>query len=136
MTNPWFQEDGLYITFDGQFGSAGKGLLAAWLGHQYRGAIDMVTSNAGPNSGHTFYWPGTDVKECLRQLPVSAVVISYSNNFRRPLVYLNAGAVIDREILIREMKLYPGRVVVHRNAACILEADLGLNPEIASTGSG
>jgi hypothetical protein len=27
----WFEEPGAYVLVDGQFGSTGKGLLAAWI---------------------------------------------------------------------------------------------------------
>ena len=39
------------ILFDGQYGSTGKGLAAAWVGESNE--IDWCTTNASANAGHT-----------------------------------------------------------------------------------
>ena len=67
----WFAENGVYALFDGQFGSSGKGLLAAAIGQAFKDDIDLVTTNAGPNSGHTAYIDGEKV--VLHQLPMAGV---------------------------------------------------------------
>jgi adenylosuccinate synthase len=56
-----FTSNGVHILADGQFGSCGKGALASWLAWQaYEEGIpfNAVVTNAGPNSGHTFYHDG------------------------------------------------------------------------------
>lgn len=42
----------LNIIMDGQFGSTGKGSLAAYLGLNH--PADIYLSNLSPNAGHTF----------------------------------------------------------------------------------
>ena len=46
----------LNIIFDGQFGSTGKGKIAAYLARKYN--IDLAISNNMPNAGHTFWHEG------------------------------------------------------------------------------
>ncbi len=43
----------LNIIIDGQFGSTGKGLLAAYVGTKFH--VDVAMTNGSPNAGHTFY---------------------------------------------------------------------------------
>lgn len=136
-----FNSGGAHVLVDGQFGSTGKGLLASWLaemaienGVQFRAAI----TNAGPNSGHTFYHDGE--KHVLKQLPTFAVA-SYLRGSTIPAI-LSAGAVINPEILAAEAARYPGLpVFVHPNAAMITEDDINMERSgsiaaVASTGSG
>ena len=66
----WFTVDGSYAIVDGQFGSTGKGLLAAFVERETCGhgnVPDTVATNAGPNSGHTFY-DSLGNKHVLKQL--------------------------------------------------------------------
>lgn len=124
MTKPVFADYGAHVLVDGQFGSTGKGLFAAYLAEKAirEGvAFDTVISNAGPNSGHTFY-DKVEGKVVLKQLPTFAVA-SYLRGRTIP-VYLSAGAVIDVEVLRRECDAYPGIPVgIHPNAVVITEAD-------------
>lgn len=118
-----FADAGIHCVVDGQFGSTGKGVLAAFLaeraiaeGKQFMGCI----SNAGPNSGHTFYYNGE--KHVLKQLPTFAVA-SYLMGFPVP-VFLSAGAIIDLSILYTEAAKYPGiLIIVHPNATLVTEED-------------
>lgn len=118
-----FERIGIHCVVDGQFGSTGKGALAAWLAEKamQEGAMfGACVSNAGPNSGHTFYHNGN--KHVLKQLPTFAVYCSLSG-FNVP-VYLSAGAIIDLEILIDEAKRYPDvDIRIHPNAAVITDWD-------------
>lgn len=123
MRNELFETYGLHALADGQFGSTGKGVLAAWLAEQailngasFAGCI----SNAGPNSGHTFY-NGSE-KHVLKQLPTFAVA-SYLMGEGMP-VLLSAGAIIDPEILAYEAAKYPGiQIFVSPQAGVIRQRD-------------
>ena len=126
----WFQHPGVYAVFDGQFGSTGKGLLSAAFGAEYAKEIDVVTTNAGPNSGHTAYIDGKKV--VTHQLPIASVAAKF-----KPLTYLNAGAVIDPQILRSEMEEHgTTEVEIHPNAAWVSIDDKGQNADISSTGMG
>lgn len=117
-----FEPHGVHAVVDGQFGSTGKGALSAALAEAsitYGVDFAAVISNAGPNSGHTFYYDG--VKHVLKQLPCFAAYRALRGD---PLpVVLTAGAIIDPEILIKEAEQYPEIIYVHPNAAVITSAD-------------
>jgi adenylosuccinate synthase len=124
MRNSLFERTGAHVLVDGQYGSTGKGVLAAWLAFQNGDWTDTgwkgVISNAGPNSGHTFYHQGE--KHVLKQLPTFAVASYLLGNIMP--VYLSAGAIIDPEILTLEALKYPGiPIFVHPNAAVITPHD-------------
>lgn len=136
-----FENHGAHVLVDGQYGSTGKGVLAAWLAlqakeqrHVFAGCI----TSAGPNSGHTFYHEGE--KHVLKQLPTFAVASSLMG-VDVP-IYLSAGAVINPEILRAEAMKYPRvSIVVHPNAAVITPADIeaehsGSVAAVAGTASG
>jgi len=138
----WFMNPGAFVLVDGQFGSTGKGLLAGALAEAGSGQITMVTSNAGPNSGHTAYDPVSGEKIMTQQIPVAAVVLDRLID-RSVGTYLNAGAIIDKDILERESKLLSSMtpVYIHPCAAVIEQVDRdnesgGAIAAIASTGKG
>jgi len=127
MTNDslWLHDTGVHCLVDGQFGSTGKGALAAWLAEysittgMYRSFSGSITS-AGPNSGHTFYVDKEKI--VLKQLPTFAVYL-YKRGITVP-VYLSAGAVIDPLTLKEEADRFPGLpIYVHPNAAVVTEMD-------------
>jgi adenylosuccinate synthase len=130
-----FEESGIHAIVDGQFGSTGKGALAAWLAfqsHKLGIPVDGSIYSGGPNSGHTFYLGGK--KHVLKQVPTAAVVLSLIEEIPQP-VYLSAGAIIDKEILFEEAERYPHlRIYVHPNAAVvsILDKETELNGTIAA----
>ena len=125
MNKPLFDSYGIHCVVDGQFGSTGKGVLAAWLAKMaaskdidFRGTF----SNAGPNSGHTFYHDGE--KHVLKQLPTFAVATHLLEPDLTHPVILTAGAIIDPEILAVEATKYPDLMIyVHPNAAVIRQQD-------------
>ena len=138
-----FGDYGIHAIADGQFGSTGKGVLAAWLAARaVEQDIDFraCVSNAGPNSGHTFYHNGE--KHVLKQLPTFAVA-AHLLGMDMP-VFLTAGAVIDPEILWAECARYPGVQVFVNNMASVItpedkhsEADpAGSIAAVAGTRSG
>lgn len=116
-----FCDSGVHVLADGQYGSCGKGALASWLAHkaiEEEVGFHAVVSNAGPNSGHTFYHEG--MKHVLKQLPTFGVQ-SYLLGHGYP-IYLTAGAIIDPHILLQEIGRYPGiQVYVHPCAGVVNE---------------
>lgn len=135
----FFKGPGAYVLVDGQYGSTGKGLLASAMTDA---AMDRnvrhVTTNAGPNSGHTAYFKGEKVM--TQQIPIMSKMMAAKGYHH--VCYLNAGAVIDPAILRREADL-PYSVVaslrISDYAAIIEEADkapVASLAKIASTGKG
>ena len=131
---------GAYFVVDGQFGSTGKGLISAALGQHFGDRPNVVTNNAGPNSGHTHYdRPGNPV--VLKQLPsFAATAREHWSPGPTPTTYLNAGAIINPDKLrddIKQTGVYP---IIHPHAALIdpesFEEDEDTTQRIASTGQG
>lgn len=111
---------GAHVLVDGQFGSTGKGLLAAYMAVNHGDPIEAVITNAGPNSGHTAYWG--DEKIVLKQLPTFPVIRARMG-MEVPPVFISAGAIIDHEILNREVEKYGIKVHLSAQAAVIHEED-------------
>lgn len=140
----WFQFPGAYALVDGQFGSTGKGALATLIGALFGDKINIVTTNAGPNSGHVGYLPGgpESAKILTQQIPVAAAVAHVLFPRNPPLAYLNGGAVIDPRILANEALDYGfnyRNLWVHPNAAIIdpeYKDDVPSLKAIASTNKG
>ena len=110
------------VVIDGQFGSTGKGLAAAYQCEKAKDVdwkMVICTTNAAPNAGHTTVMPDGR-KFVTFHLPTMAVI------HPEPPIYLNAGAIIDIDMLQDElgvMGVDPGRVSIHPNAAVITEED-------------
>lgn len=131
---------GFYAVVDGQYGSTGKGLLASVLAEHCGGLVDIVTSNAGPNSGHTSYHG--DDKVVLRQLPTFSVMHQLFHD-EMPRTHLNAGAIIEPECLMTEVLAHvgdPSKLTVSNNAAVVnksaKEIEKAMVDRIGSTGKG
>lgn len=124
----------LNILIDGQFGSTGKGLVASYVGYYCH--VDIAVTNASMNAGHTFYLDNT--KYVTKHLPISGILNHRSS------IYLCAGAIINPEYLLEEIKTFdidPDRVFIHPRAAVIEQCDVdyehdGSVKKIASTRSG
>lgn len=115
---------------------------------------NVVTTNAGPNSGHTAFWDfwGTAKQDpalgeqgyykiMTQQIPVASVFLERLGH--KPYTFLNAGAVIDSDILNNERKSFAldhNRILIHPNAAVITDMDKAQDQEtvrqIAGTGKG
>lgn len=137
--NEYFSKPGASVLVDGQFGSTGKGLLACWLAEHHGQDFTHVTTNAGPNSGHTAYFRGKKIM--TQQLPVAGVVAHQMGY--KPKLFLNGGAVIDPKILINELGYYKiprQHMVIHPCAAKISEADVAddqlIRQAVSGTGKG
>lgn len=121
----------LWIVVGGQFGSEGKGKIAAHIVQQE--GIDVCIRCGGPNSGHSVTIDSRTV--VLRQLPTG-----YINKKTRLLI--PAGALIDLDVLRNEIEtidIDPSRVGVDRNTMVIdqrdkdYEARIGLQQRLSST---
>jgi adenylosuccinate synthase len=144
-TAGWFRTNGAYVLVDGQYGSTGKGVAASLLAAYSVEAgldIDIVTSNAGPNSGHTgILADGTTWIN--KQIPIATSVLDHLGKPAK-LTYLNGGAVIDVDGLVQEWRKLSDEgqksVWVHPHAAVVRDEDRDANTSmvrnIASTGKG
>lgn len=90
----------LQVVVGGQFGSEGKGALAAWLARREWKPLFAVRV-AGPNAGHTAY-DDDGVEFKLQQVPVAAVLKQLTPG--QISLGIAAGSEIDIAILEREMK--------------------------------
>jgi adenylosuccinate synthase len=126
----FFQPGKISFVLGGQFGSEGKGAACAYLAaeaHRHKVPLSIVTTNAGVQSGHTSVHEG--IKRVLFHLPTAAVVLNdiASRNpvsLSPPAVYLNAGSIIDPDVLRKELEdtQYPlDRLFIHPNAAVITD---------------
>lgn len=133
----------LDVVIDGQFGSTGKGLLAAWLSSD---RYDLHITNAGAQAGHTSYHQLDDTKRKITAFHLSTAGIHQKLNGGRGLQYLSAGCIIDPVSLLKEIAEFnytPEDLFIHPNAAVIYdhhrfrEGDPFSGPAtIASTGKG
>lgn len=133
---------GAHVVVDGQYGSTGKGLAVSMLAHIFGNNVRWVSSNAGPNSGHTSYVG--DQKIVLKQLPTYPVIAAKLTGKGDVITRLNAGAVIDPYTLAEEIAHYAKPLdiplSVHPHAAIIqgneVADDVGTRERIGSTGKG
>src|SRR5882762_7099512 len=82
----------------GQFGSEAKGAAAAYVATRSDANFNIATTNAGAQAGHTSIHDG--VKKVVFHLPTFSL-------YRDCFTYLNAGSVIDPEVLLRELEENP-----------------------------
>lgn len=138
----WFGEPGAYVLVDGQYGSTGKGLMADVLAQYARQTgrwPDAVTTNAGPNSGHTAVMD--DGRRIMtQQIPVLSAVAATEYDRYIPTM-LNGGAVLDMAQVHKEAREFGVWPFIH-GAAAIIHPDhyrmfnSGSMDAIASTGKG
>lgn len=103
----------LLVVVGGQFGSEGKGHLAAQLGARLA-PNSLVIRTGGPNAGHTV-WDASGVEHKLRHLPTPIAMREDIN------VALAAKSIIDPRVLAAELARFPGREVFVDPAATVLE---------------
>lgn len=118
------------VVVGGQFGSEGKGKVAAYLSPEH----DMAIRTGGPNAGHTFEHDGTVFK--LQTIPCSVVN-------KNTLIAIGAGGLIDLNILQREINetgIESDRLMIDPQAGIIDEihaqSEIALKGRIGSTGKG
>jgi adenylosuccinate synthase len=122
----------VWVVVGGQYGSEGKGKIAAFITLQEQ--IDICVRCGGPNSGHCFV-DDSGTLQALRQIPTGFVR-------PRTRLLIPAGGLIDLEVLRRELCLLglgSDRVGIDRHAMIIEESDrraeqdLGLRRRLSST---
>lgn len=105
---------GASFILGGQWGSEGKGAAAAWLATQNK--FDIITTNAGAQAGHTSTHKG--VTKVVFHLPTASL-------YTECMTYLNAGSIIDPEVLLKELSDNPNVLAngffIHPNAAVITD---------------
>lgn len=118
------------VIVGGQYGSEGKGKIAAYLAPDFQHAV----RTGGPNAGHTVR-NGNDIV-VLRHLPCALVN-------RQAKLYLGAGAIIDPSLLLQEITsngVGPHRLSVDPHAVVVVDSHLAseraLVERIGSTGKG
>lgn len=118
------------VLIGGQYGSEGKGQVAAYLAREY----DVLVRVGGPNAGHRVSSESGEFT--YHHLPSGC----RDTNAR---ILIGAGAVINPTKLIAEVKnlqIDPSRLIIDENAVTISEADLSgegqLKENISSTGQG
>jgi adenylosuccinate synthase len=122
----------VWVIVGGQYGSEGKGKIAAFI--TLREQIDICVRCGGPNSGHCFVDESGEFR-ALRQIPTGYV---------RPeaRLLIPSGGLIDLEVLRRELEMLclgPDRVGIDRRAMVIEESDriaeqeLNLRERLSST---
>ncbi|MEL7585263.1 MAG: adenylosuccinate synthetase [Prolixibacteraceae bacterium] len=119
------------VIVGGQFGSEGKGQIAAHISPEY----DCLMRVGGPNAGHTvFEKPANHV---FHLLP--------SGTYRSPntKLLIGPGAVLNLDKLLDEIRIFSieaGRLVIDENAVIIsqkdIEAEQRIKDNISSTGQG
>lgn len=113
----------------GQFGSEGKGVIAAGLAHLF----DVAIRTGGPNAGHSFYFKGELYK--MRSVPCAWVNPTCA-------LAIGPGAVVDPVLLRQEAALVRRRIAVDPLATIITseqhreEVDAGMRASIGSTTEG
>lgn len=140
----FYQKGRASVIIDGQYGSTGKGLLAGYLARHSEMPQGHVThtTNAAPNAGHTTEWEEREIrggeltvdpkKLVTYHLPTGGVL-------RGELCYINAGAVVDIPMFLRELsdaETLMGRrlmVQIHPQAAMLLPEDRAEEASEAST---
>jgi adenylosuccinate synthase len=125
----WFA-DGVHFIVDGQFGSTGKGALAAVIARAGRQSIEIYATNAGPNSGHTAVVGANKI--VTTQIPVGAAVARILPGPRFE-TYLTAGAIINAAMLQHEVEKYGVVPTVHPCAAMITSGHVALEQENGSS---
>jgi len=110
------------VLVDGQFGSTGKGLLAAYLALQPQNEVDIATTNASANAGHWTKFQSTPERNfCCFHLPTFGVIQQDTT------IYVNAGAIINVNLLMKEadeIGINSKNVVIHPNATIITQQDI------------
>jgi adenylosuccinate synthase len=125
------------VLVGGQFGSEGKGQIAAHIAHNY----DCLVRVGGPNAGHTVYEKPN--KHVFHLLP--------SGSYRNPTakLLLGPGTVINIDKLLEEIAQYKivdeldkynRRLIIDENAIVISSNDImleqAIKENISSTGQG
>lgn len=117
----WAETGRAAVLVGGQFGSEGKGLIAAYLARNIErdfGSAHIATTNAGAQAGHTTMYRNGKKFVCFH-LPTAGVVNKSAIN------YINAGSIIDIDSLEKEILdtgVHPRQVAINPMASVITQA--------------
>jgi|SRR5262245_23833713 len=105
-----------WVIGDGQWGSTGKGLIAAHIARTWK--PDATVCNFGPNAGHTWVME-EGARVIVKQLPMAIV----SESVKR--VFIGPGAIIDPVLLHKELEKFSlflenKELIIHERAAVVL----------------
>lgn len=110
------------VLVDGQYGSTGKGLLAAYLACQPQNEVQIAVTNASANAGHWTKFADPKKRDfCCFHLPTFGVIQDDCD------IYIDAGAIINVDLFFQELeenKIRPSRIAIHPNAAVINDQDI------------
>ncbi len=114
------------IVIGGQFGSEGKGQVAAYLAPEY----DCLVRVGGPNAGHkVFNYPEPDVFH---------IIPSGTSKARNSKLILGPGTVVYVPTLLSEISKYgldPDRLIIDENVTVISEKDRQREEKLDKIGS-
>jgi adenylosuccinate synthase len=114
------------IIVGGQFGSEGKGQIAAFLSPEY----DCLVRVGGPNAGHKVY--EGKVVDTFHILP------SGTRRSQNSLIIIGPGAVIDIRVLLEEIRSFdiqPDRLLIDSNCVIISQNDIKAEGKLDKIGS-
>lgn len=116
------------VVIGGQFGSEGKGQIAAYLAPEY----DCLIRVGGPNAGHKVYQEPTP--HTFHLIP------SGSHRNKKATIVIGPGAVVNLELLLKEISFFDvgQRIIIDENATVITNKDITdeQNESIGSTKKG
>ncbi len=108
----FIQHGHVSMVVGGQFGSEAKGLVAAYIANKinegYKGPL-VSTTNAGAQAGHTTILKDGTKFVCYH-LPTAGVLVKQAQ------IYLNAGSIIDPDLLNREITSVSAALGVDRDS--------------------
>jgi adenylosuccinate synthase len=114
------------VVIGGQFGSEGKGQIAAYLAPEY----DCLVRVGGPNAGHKVYnEPEPDVFH---------IIPSGSVRAPQSLIVIGPGAVISEDIILDEIHRFgidSKRIIIDENVTLIEPRDIVLETKLDKIGS-
>lgn len=123
------------VVVDGQFGSTGKGKIAAWLTNNCR--PDFISTTNGPNAGHVAVVGSRSF--CSKILPASAI----HDDVYKPTYVIGAGAIFFIDRLLQEIEetgVERSRVIIHPRAMVVTpehaETERSVTKHVASTMQG
>jgi adenylosuccinate synthase len=114
------------IIVGGQFGSEGKGQIAAYLSPEY----DCLIRVGGPNAGHKVF--EDSAPDTFHILP------SGTRRTKNAKIILGPGSVLNLEILLDEIRRFdiqPDRLLIDENCTIITKDDIELEKTLDKIGS-
>ncbi|GAA4749331.1 adenylosuccinate synthetase [Flavisolibacter ginsenosidimutans] len=122
------------VIVGGQFGSEGKGQIAAHIAPEY----DCLIRVGGPNAGHTVYEEPT--KHVFHLLPSGCKRNPTAKLILGPGTIINVNKLLEEITNYRVVDEFSNRLIIDENAIVISDADIELEQEvkrtISSTGQG